>query len=209
MPSRAEEGEATRTRLVEVSERLFAEFGVGSVSIREINRAAGVAPSAVHYHFGSKESLLDAVLSQHNDVMDADMAEASTWTADGAEPPTAAGIIRITAAPMVTVLMRDPVRGTRWLKIMANVSWRRSRAIWPQQQEMLARLLELAFPGCDEQTRILRFAMASLSLSQILALCPGGVTPGDEAARKRYIEEAVQFVTAGFSGVMADASAHR
>jgi AcrR family transcriptional regulator len=185
-----------------VAERLFAENGVGSVSIREINRAAGAAPSAVHYHFGSKDSLLDAVLSQHNDVLDTVMADAGRWKAGAAEPPVAVDIIRIMARPLVSVLLADPVRGTRWLKIMASLSWRRAQAVWPQWREMVAHLLELAFPGTDEQTRNLRFAMASLSLSQILALCPAGDRPSDEAARTRYVDEAVRFVTEGFSGVM-------
>jgi AcrR family transcriptional regulator len=202
VPSRIEEGEVTRTRLVEVAERLFAEYGIGSVSIREINRAAGAAPSAVHYHFGSKDSLLDAVLSQHNDVIETVVADADRWEADGAERPAAADIIRIMARPLVSVLLADPVRGTRWLKIMANVSWRQAQTVWPQRRELDARLLELAFPGIDEQTRNLRFAMASLSLSQILALSPAGDTPADKAARARYVDEAVRFVTEGFSGVM-------
>jgi TetR/AcrR family transcriptional regulator, regulator of cefoperazone and chloramphenicol sensitivity len=41
--------------------RLFAEHGPAAVTIREIAAAAGVSPSLVMHHFGSKEGLRDAV----------------------------------------------------------------------------------------------------------------------------------------------------
>jgi AcrR family transcriptional regulator len=41
---------------------LFAERGLAGVSLREINVAAGQRnTSAAHYHFGSKEALVDAI----------------------------------------------------------------------------------------------------------------------------------------------------
>src|SRR5689334_19816156 len=58
-------GEATRRRLIIAAEELFAELGVDAVSVRSINQAAGLGSASVHYHFGSKEALLDAVLLDH------------------------------------------------------------------------------------------------------------------------------------------------
>lgn len=58
----------TRTRLVEVAERLWAERGVNGVSLREIGAAAGQRNTgAARYHFGSKEGLVNAVF-QHRMV---------------------------------------------------------------------------------------------------------------------------------------------
>ncbi|WP_202125176.1 TetR/AcrR family transcriptional regulator [Actinomadura physcomitrii] len=52
----------TRTRLIEVAERLFAERGVNAVSLREIAAAAGQRnTSAVACHFGTKEKLVTAI----------------------------------------------------------------------------------------------------------------------------------------------------
>ncbi len=52
----------TRTRLIEVAERLFAERGIAAVSLREIGATAGQRNnSAATYHFGSKQKLIDAV----------------------------------------------------------------------------------------------------------------------------------------------------
>ena len=56
----------TRQRLVEAATSVFAEDGVFVASLVEITRRAGQRNrGAVHYHFGSRESLLVAVLHQH------------------------------------------------------------------------------------------------------------------------------------------------
>ena len=54
----------TRAALINAAERLFAEKGVGTVSARDIARAAAARnESAVQYHFGSVDSLIRAVIS--------------------------------------------------------------------------------------------------------------------------------------------------
>ena len=54
-----------RRSLVAAGERLFAERGIRAVSLREINKAAGQRnSSALHYHFGSREGLLRALLAR-------------------------------------------------------------------------------------------------------------------------------------------------
>ena len=57
---------STRDRLLDAAARLFAERGIESVSIAEIVRAARQRnSSAVHYHFGSRDEILRAVLARH------------------------------------------------------------------------------------------------------------------------------------------------
>lgn len=49
--------------LLKTAQRLFAERGIDGVSMREIAREAGQRNnSALHYHFGSKEALIEAIL---------------------------------------------------------------------------------------------------------------------------------------------------
>jgi AcrR family transcriptional regulator len=57
-------GEATRKRILKQAERLFAKSGIDAVSIRDITDAAGVNSAAIHYHFGSKSGLIEALLSR-------------------------------------------------------------------------------------------------------------------------------------------------
>jgi AcrR family transcriptional regulator len=50
--------------LLLAAERLFAENGISGVSLRQVVQAAGQKNmSAAHYHFGSRDGLLQAVLS--------------------------------------------------------------------------------------------------------------------------------------------------
>ena len=68
----AETGQAeeTRQRLIEAATREFAEHGVHAASLLEVTRQAGQRNrGAVHYHFGSREGMLVAVLDQKVDYL--------------------------------------------------------------------------------------------------------------------------------------------
>ena len=52
----------TKDKILDAAERLIAEQGYAGTSLRQIIAEAGVNLAAVHYHFGSKEDLLDAVV---------------------------------------------------------------------------------------------------------------------------------------------------
>ena len=54
-------GFATRQRIIKAAEVLFAERGVEGVSLRELTGLAKVNLAAIHYHFGTKEALLEHV----------------------------------------------------------------------------------------------------------------------------------------------------
>jgi AcrR family transcriptional regulator len=58
--------EDTREKLLDAAARLFAERGIEVVSLAEIVRAAGQRnASALHYHFGSRDAVLTALLERH------------------------------------------------------------------------------------------------------------------------------------------------
>ncbi|MBA0048032.1 TetR/AcrR family transcriptional regulator [Mycobacteroides sp. LB1] len=63
-PSRAT-NDSTDQRLLSAAEQLFAERGVDAVSLRAIMGAAGTNVASVHYHFGSKERLIEALLDKY------------------------------------------------------------------------------------------------------------------------------------------------
>lgn len=58
----AEDAGRTRDKILDVAERLFAAEGIENVTLREITSAAGVNLAAVHYHLGSREELLRAIM---------------------------------------------------------------------------------------------------------------------------------------------------
>jgi AcrR family transcriptional regulator len=60
------EPSSTREALLDAAALLFAERGMDNVSLAEIVRTAGQRnSSAVHYHFGSRDEILRAVLARH------------------------------------------------------------------------------------------------------------------------------------------------
>jgi TetR/AcrR family transcriptional regulator len=54
----------TRLRLLEAAVQIFDRKGFAAASVREIAEAAGVTKPVLYYHFGSKEGVLVAVLTQ-------------------------------------------------------------------------------------------------------------------------------------------------
>jgi TetR/AcrR family transcriptional regulator len=79
-----------RARLLEAAERLFAEQGYAATSVRAVADAASVNPALVHYYFGGKHGLLEAVLEQALEPM----TEALQALMSGPEP-SAAGVLRL------------------------------------------------------------------------------------------------------------------
>jgi AcrR family transcriptional regulator len=66
----ASEAATTRDKLLDAAAKLFAERGVNNVSLAEIVRAAGQRnASAIHYHFGSRDEVLRAILERHVPVI--------------------------------------------------------------------------------------------------------------------------------------------
>ena len=56
-----EDPTGTAALLLDAAEEVFAEHGYGAASTREIARRAGVPFGALHYHWGSKQQLRQAV----------------------------------------------------------------------------------------------------------------------------------------------------
>src|SRR4030081_3050863 len=55
---------STQEQIVLAAERLFARHGIEGVSLRQIGAAAGNGNnSAVQYHFGSKDQLIQAIFA--------------------------------------------------------------------------------------------------------------------------------------------------
>lgn len=54
----------TQERILDAAESLFARQGVSATSLRSITTRAGVNTAAIHYHFGSKQALVSAILTR-------------------------------------------------------------------------------------------------------------------------------------------------
>lgn len=103
---------ATKARLLREAERLFARRGVWQVTVREITQAAGQRNvSALNYHFGSREGVLDAILTAHGDPTD--VARGEHLARIGRDAPTrdlVAALVLPYAAHLATPEGRDYLR---------------------------------------------------------------------------------------------------
>ncbi len=110
----------TRARIIDEAERLFASRGIWQVPTREIVEAAGQRnASAVSYHFGSRDGLLDHILTSHGDPIDAERGE----LLDGLDARTStAAIVDALVRPMTARLASDS--GRRYLRIVNQLAFR-------------------------------------------------------------------------------------
>lgn len=121
-------GQSARDRLLAVAERLFLESGYDKVSVRAINTAAGMNPAAVHYHFGSKDAMVAALLERRMAPVWQDRLtelverEQQGWT------PTVGELVDVVLTPLAE-LTADPI-GKLHVQLLARFVLGRSELEW-------------------------------------------------------------------------------
>jgi AcrR family transcriptional regulator len=110
----------TRARLMEAAERLFGERGLHAVTLKEINAAAGQRnESALHYHFGSKARLVDAILNTRVAAIDRVRVQRVEALVGSGREGDIAEILRATFEPLTGLL--DTEEGVRFVRFAAQV----------------------------------------------------------------------------------------
>lgn len=94
---------------------LYPQLGCAGLSVRRVAEAAGVNPAMVHYHFGSKDAFLRALLQRHYEEMFGALSLHSRGDADVMERLTAAllGVARFVREhrPLVARVWADAQAG--------------------------------------------------------------------------------------------------
>ncbi|NNL53653.1 MAG: helix-turn-helix transcriptional regulator, partial [Woeseia sp.] len=107
MPRNAE---ATRERILDAAENLFAKRGFEGVTVRQIMSQAGADVALAYYHFKSKRDLFDAVLLRRaqtlNELRLAALDELEQRQTD--DPPSVEEIIEAFTRPLLEVLDSHP-----------------------------------------------------------------------------------------------------
>ncbi len=124
MDNTAPVSRGTRERLLAAAEQLLLVSSYDEVSVRAICAAAGANAAAAHYHFGSKEALVSALLEDRLGPVWADrLAEVTAGNA------TVADVLDAVIEPFVT-LVADPV-GQLHVRLLAqSVAGRHSKTGW-------------------------------------------------------------------------------
>lgn len=166
----------TADRLLTVAERLLLQSGYDGLSLRAVNAAAGMNPAAVHYHFGSKEALVAALLEKRLGPM---WAEPLAALAGGGRPVTVAELVEVVIDPL-TRLAADPAGRLRLHLLARFVLGRRAPAFtsaWFTLEPWVA-LLRAARPDLTERAAhdrwVLAFALILQSFGDPLTEVPDG-----------------------------------
>ncbi len=203
---------ATPTLLLDVAERLFAENGIDKVSIREIVRASGQSNlSAAHYHFGSREALVAAVIDRRlraiNILRDKHLDQLEATGSDGS----------IYALVMTTVgVLGEVVKTTPWgpdyVRLLAQALFSPQlhirEMIDPQNMSSHARftrMLRRLLP--DLPTRVFndRFAILESETAYSIArwiYANGPVTTTKTRSYNMTLRNTVDFLAGGMAAPM-------
>jgi AcrR family transcriptional regulator len=112
----------TVDRLLDTAERLFGEQGVDAVSLRAINAEAEMNPAAVHYHFGSREALVEAVLERRMSAVMARRAARLDALEAGHETPSARAIAEAVVLPLAELAAETGAAGRRYVLFLERLS---------------------------------------------------------------------------------------
>jgi AcrR family transcriptional regulator len=117
-------GARTRERLLDAAEGLWAERGVEAVSLREIRLAAGQRNnSALQFHFGDRDGLLQALVQRHLPPVEALREQLYVrLVAEGRQTDFAA-LVEVMVRPHAEYMRRGPSERA-WAKILAELGAR-------------------------------------------------------------------------------------
>lgn len=165
---------ATKRRMIDVAERLFAEQGINAVPLSAVVKASGQKNrSAAQYHFQSKDGLVRAILAARQGANeDRRSSRIAALKAQG-EPYRARDLLSVWVVPLVQGTV-EADGGSWYLRFVARVLTRSPEMValfvpgWLPQEEgsgldwMLYHLRQ-AFLHLDDETfkRRMRWAMAS------------------------------------------------
>ncbi len=101
--------QATKDRLLDTAEQLFARHGFEATSVRMITSGAEANQAAINYHFGSKEELIKAVIARRAIPINRERLEllAQYEQEAGDQPPSLEKIFHAFAAPMLKICLSD------------------------------------------------------------------------------------------------------
>ncbi len=198
---------ATESRLLEAAQRLFAEHGVGAVSLRAVMQEAGTNVAAVHYHFGSKDALLEAVVrSRIEDVTRSRQALLDVLV-EGTGDVSARALALAFVRPVLDVVEAG---GADWVRVIGQLLAANDPALAPISETFFDRnaefvaLMRRLDPELPPQTISFRLVQAMTLSIQVLgdvdrvrSLMGGGRRPW---SAEQVVDQLVDVVTAVLAG---------
>ena len=142
----------TKTAILDAAEGMMADRGIDGTSLRAILSTAGVNSAALHYHFGSRERVVEAILARRGRHQSERRMEMLRTLESRGETPTALDVVDVIVDPMVEMLYEDGEGGRRFLRFLARLQSDRSRVLFREAEthfsEFRERLGHLAAQAC-------------------------------------------------------------
>jgi AcrR family transcriptional regulator len=152
--------QATRERILDAAEQLFAERGFHGVSVRDITGAAEVDVALASYHFGNKQGLLEAVfLRRADDLNDERIArlDAVLAATKGRRAPSLEDVIDAFTHPLLDRASRGTPGWKAYFALIAEINNSQEfgqalmgRFFDPVVEKFIAAI-RLALPRCDDR----------------------------------------------------------
>ncbi|MBA2707809.1 MAG: TetR/AcrR family transcriptional regulator [Gemmatimonadaceae bacterium] len=208
----------TPDRILATAEKMFAEQGYWGVSLRSITRASGVNIAAIHYHFGSKQELLERIFEKRCAPMNQErMRLLAECREDADRPPLLEQILEAYLRPSL-IWPNDPDGAPRFLRLRAVLSHEHETLAanlisrhFNEVSRTFVRSLLAVLPEFSEEEVFWRFqfllAAQYYTLSnpgRVVILSDGKCDPSDSEASLRHM---VPFCAAVFRAPAPSADA--
>lgn len=109
--------------ILDSAEGLFARHGFYGVTTRQVAAEAGVDTALIHYYFGAKRELFDAVLLRRAEILNDDRAAAmSAYEAAHPGVMTAEGVIAAFIDPLIERALTGGQGWKNWFALVAQIN---------------------------------------------------------------------------------------
>ena len=129
----------TKQIILDTAERLIAEKGIDAVSLRSITSEANVNLAAVHYHFGSKEALVEKVFERRVTPLNTRRLQMLTAAEEraGDDQLEVEEVLRALIAPAMRLYQQEGCEGRRFMQMCGR--------IYSEQAEYVQRIFDNLF----------------------------------------------------------------
>lgn len=134
----------TAEQLLKAAEFLLATKGLGAVSTREIARQAGQKNhSALNYHFGSRDALIEAILDYRMTPLNQRRQQRLDTLRDQGREPNLRGLVEIMVEPFANELLCAP-EDSYYLSLIAQLlSHRQWLPLFTQHKQRTSAVMDV------------------------------------------------------------------
>lgn len=209
----------TKYRILDVAERLFAEHGFGTTSMRAITNEAGVNLAAVNYHFGSKDGLVQAIFARRLVPMNEErLRRLRDLEKEHGRGIPLSSLVHAFICPAMELSRDETNGGALFIRLLGRSYTEPSESLQESVRGMYQEVIEhfkpafaAALPGLDHEelywrmhflVGTLAYCMSGSNMMRLIATSQLAEAPGHE----QLVQRLTAFLTAGMKAPAVDPS---